>query len=154
MTTAREVRRAFLDYFRCEWHEGVGVVAGVSAPDDIRSVSRVPGGGAHRVPTMLTRSIEKFLLGANVKVVLGAIMRRQYLKGYIIALIADKVLKATDPVNVILKKIGIAMREDIKDVLEDLARTVAEQGVRAAGRFAEQTMRVMFDEIANKIGKR
>ena len=50
------------------------------------------------------------------------------LHSYVVALITEGMFAASEPVEVILRKVGLAMKEDLREVLEDIGRSMVHAG--------------------------
>lgn len=81
-------------------------------------------------------------------------MRKELLKQYLLALLAEGHFKANDRPHMIFTKVVELMREDFPAVAKEIANMVVEHGVRTVGNMASDKVRQKIDEVAADIGRR
>lgn len=78
-------------------------------------------------------------------------MRREFLRGYLLALVAEGAFGAKDPVDVILRKAWQCFQADVRGVAADLGREVAAQGLQVAEGAARELVGDLFKGLRNRL---
>lgn len=81
-------------------------------------------------------------------------MRKELLKHYILALVAEGHFAASDRPTLILQKVLEFVKADVPAVLKDLATVAVAHGVRTVADRASATIKTKLEDVAADIGRR